>query len=69
MAILAGAAAEGIDLSTYLMRLSAVLEPGLTLARERTGIIHYNLPSQAIVDTDDYLRQLFKVHYDNTLND
>ncbi len=69
VAILAGAAAEGIDLSTYLMRLSAVLEPGLTLARDRTGIIHYNLPSQAIVDTDGYLRQLFKEHYDNTLNE
>lgn len=69
VAMLAGAAAEDIDLSTYLQRFSAVLEPGLTLARDRTGITAYDLSSLAVVDTDGYLRQLFKEHYDSTLNE
>lgn len=69
VALLAGAAAEGIDVGTYLQRFSAVLEPGLTLARDRTGIAAYELPSLAVVDTDGYLRQLFKEHYDSTLSE
>lgn len=67
VAILAGAAAEGVAVDEYLKRLSAVLEPGLKLARDRTGIDAYELPREAIFDTDAYLRGIFEEHFSQTL--
>lgn len=67
VAILAGAAAEGVAVDEYLKRLSTILEPGLKLARDRTGVDAYELPRQAIFDTDAYLRQVFEEHFSQTL--
>ncbi len=67
VAILAGAAAEGVQVTAYLQRLSQVLEPGLRLARDRTGREDFLLPEQAVLDTEAYLRALFQEHYQSTL--
>ncbi len=69
VAILAGAAAEGCLVETYLNRLDQVLEPGLKLVRERTGQTDFNLPEEAVLETESYLRGLFQRHYANTLAD
>jgi ATP-dependent Clp protease ATP-binding subunit ClpX len=57
------AAQEADDVSSYLWRLSQILEPGLRLVRERTGKSSFELPAEAIMRTEDYLHQLFKTHY------
>lgn len=67
VAILAGAAAEGCGVQTYCQRLSQVLEPGLRLARDRTGREEYLLPEEAVLDTEAYLHGLFQAHYTQTL--
>jgi endopeptidase Clp ATP-binding regulatory subunit ClpX len=67
VAILAGAAAEGTTVDTYLNRLDQVLEPGLKLVRERTGMIDFELPDEAVLDTEAFLRGLFQRHYATTL--
>ena len=67
--ILAGAAMEGVDVDTYLSRLSQVLEPGLRLVRERTGQSDFELPLQAITDTEAYLHGLFEKHYQVKLSE
>ncbi|RJX29017.1 MAG: AAA family ATPase [Desulfarculus sp.] len=67
VAILAGAAAEGCSVLTYCQRLSQVLEPGLRLARDRTGREEYLLPEEAVLDTEAYLHGLFQAHYTQTL--
>jgi endopeptidase Clp ATP-binding regulatory subunit ClpX len=67
VAILAGAAAEGLDVTEHLSRLSQVLEPGLRLARDRTGRETFQLPEQAVLDTESYLHSLFQEHYQSTL--
>jgi endopeptidase Clp ATP-binding regulatory subunit ClpX len=67
VAILAGAAAEGAEITEYLSRLSQVLEPGLRLARDRTGRESFQLPEQAVLDSEAYLHSLFQEHYQSTL--
>ncbi|MBU1450071.1 MAG: AAA family ATPase [Proteobacteria bacterium] len=67
VAILAGAAAEGRGVQPYCVRLSQVLEPGLRLARDRTGQSEFLLPEDAVFDTDRYLHGLFQAHYSATL--
>ncbi|KMY68169.1 hypothetical protein AAU61_00025 [Desulfocarbo indianensis] len=68
VAILAGAAAEGVAVATFLQRLSQVLEPGLRLARDRTGREEFVLPEKAALDTDAYLREVFQEHFQSTLS-
>jgi ATP-dependent Clp protease ATP-binding subunit ClpX len=68
VAILASAAAEGVQVITYLQRLSQVLEPGLRLARDRTGREEFLLPENAVLDTDAYLREVFQEHFQSTLS-
>ena len=67
VAILASAAAEVVQVGTYLQRLSQVLEPGLRLARDRTGREEFVLPEEAVFDTDAYLREVFQEHFQTTL--
>ena len=69
MAILAGAAAEGCGVQVYCQRLSQVLEPGLRLAKERTGQGEFILPDDAVFDTEQYLHDLFQAHYSATLGE
>ncbi len=47
----------------FLSGLSQVLAPGLNLVRGRLGQTSFTLPSLAIFDTDNYLRQIFERHY------
>jgi ATP-dependent Clp protease ATP-binding subunit ClpX len=68
VAILASAAAEGVQVGTYLQRLSQVLEPGLRLARDRTGREEFLLPEKAVLDTDAYLREVFQEHFQSALS-
>ena len=67
--VLAGAAKEGVDVETFLSRLSQVLEPGLRLVRERTGKVFFELPLEAVSDTEPYLHGLFEQHYQVKLGD
>ncbi|MFZ5586681.1 MAG: AAA family ATPase [Thermodesulfobacteriota bacterium] len=67
VAILAGTAVEECSVGDYLQRLSHVLEPGLKLARDRTGLHTFHLPQEAVLDTENYLRGLFQKHYATTL--
>ncbi len=67
VAILAGAAAEGLAVPSYLARLSQVLAPGLQLAYDRTGRDSFDLPQEAVLDPEAYLHRLFQEHYQNTL--
>lgn len=69
VAILAGAAAEGCGVQMYCAHLSQVLEPGLRLARERTGREEFHLPEEAVLDTEAYLHGLFQEHYTHTLGE
>jgi len=69
VAILAGAAAQQAPVDEHLARLSQVLEPGLRLARDRTGKEHFELPEKAVLDTEEYLRNLFQEHYQSTLGE
>jgi hypothetical protein len=68
VAILASAAAEGTKVVAYLQRLSQILEPGLRLARDRTGREAFVLPEEAVFDTDAYLREVFQEHFQTTLS-
>ncbi len=61
--VLAGAAKEGMEVTSYLSRLSQVLEPGLRLVRERTGQTFFELPLKAVSETEAYLHGLFEKHY------
>ena len=67
VAILAGTAAEECGVDDYLHRLSQVLEPGLKLVHDRTSQGEFNLPQEAVLDTENYLRGLFQTHYAATL--
>ncbi len=67
VAILAGAAAEGCPVALFCTRLSQVLEPGLRLVRDRTGQDEFDLPEEAVLDTEKYLHDLFQQHYRSTL--
>ena len=69
VAILAGAAAEGCGVQLYCQRLSQVLEPGLRLVKDRTGRGEFDLPEDAVFDTDRYLHHLFEEHYNQTLGE
>jgi len=68
-AILAGAAEQRVGVSTFLNQLSKVLEPGLRLVRERTGLSNFVLPEEAVTQTDAYLSRLFTNHYRKTLGE
>jgi hypothetical protein len=39
--LLAGVAAEGVSVDTYLNRFDQVMEPGLKSVRERTGMAQF----------------------------
>ena len=57
------AAQENGDVTSYLWRLSQILEPGLRLVRDRTGKSSFELPAQAVTRSEDYLHGLFQTHY------
>ena len=67
MATLGQAATEGMDVTDYLGRLAKVLEPGLRLAFERTGVGSFDLDEKAVLDPDGYLREFFQKHYQSPL--
>ena len=69
VAILASVAAEATSVKIFLHNLSQVLEPGLRLVHDRTGQIKFDLPEQAVLDTESYLRGLFQKHYQQTLTE
>ena len=66
-AALTQAAAEGMGVTDFLGRLAKVLEPGLRLAFERTGVGSFDLDEQAVLDPDGYLRDFFQKHYKDPL--
>ena len=69
VATLTQAAAEGMDVTDFLGRLAKVLEPGLRLAFERTGIGSFDLDEKAVLDPDGYLREFFQKNYKSPLKE
>ena len=67
VAALTQASAEGMNVTDFLGRLAKVLEPGLRLAFERTGVASYDLDEKAVLDPDGYLRDFFQKHYRDPL--
>ncbi|MCB2189287.1 MAG: AAA family ATPase [Deltaproteobacteria bacterium] len=68
VAILAGAAAEGCGVPQACQRLSQVLEPGLRLVQDRTGQTEFELPEEAVLDTEAFLRSFFEKHYSSAFD-
>ena len=66
-ALLSQTAVLGMEVPAYCERLSQVLEPGLRLMRDRTGLSEFVLAEEAVTDTEAYLNGLFQEYYQKTL--
>ena len=56
-----------MSVGTNLNCLDQLLEPGLKLVRECTGMANLDLPDEAVLDTEIFLCGLFQRYYATTL--